>query len=35
MRLLPLSETRRDIDWMFANERRCETFDEVIEEARR
>lgn len=30
----PLSETRRDIDWMFANERRCETFDEVIEEAR-
>ena len=25
----------RDIDWMFANERRCETFDEVIEEARR
>ncbi len=30
----PLSETRRDVDWMFANERRCETFDEVIEEAR-
>ncbi|MCH2428920.1 MAG: radical SAM protein [Candidatus Thalassarchaeum sp.] len=30
----PLSETRRDIDWMFANERRCESFDEVIEEAR-
>jgi pyruvate formate-lyase activating enzyme-like uncharacterized protein len=30
----PLSEARRDIDWMFANERRCETFDEVIEEAR-
>ena len=30
----PLSESRRDIDWMFANERRCETFDEVIEEAR-
>ena len=30
----PLSETRRDIDWMFANERRCETFEEVIEEAR-
>ena len=30
----PLSETRRDIDWMFANERRCETCDEVIEEAR-
>ena len=30
----PLSETRRDIDWMFANERRCENFDEVIEEAR-
>ena len=29
----PLSETRRDVDWMFANERRCETFDEVIEEA--
>ena len=34
VRLLPLSETRRDIDWMFANERRCETFEEVIEEAR-
>ena len=30
----PLSETRRDVDWMYANERRCETFDEVIEEAR-
>ena len=30
----PLSETRRDIDWMFAYERRCESFDEVIEEAR-
>ena len=30
----PLSETRRDIDHMFANERRCESFDEVIEEAR-
>ena len=30
----PLSEARRDIDWMFANERRCESFDEVIEEAR-
>jgi len=30
----PLSESRRDIEWMFANERRCETFDEVIEEAR-
>ena len=30
----PLSETRRDIDWMFANERRCETFEEVIEEAK-
>ena len=30
----PLSETRRDIDHMFANERRCENFDEVIEEAR-
>jgi hypothetical protein len=30
----PLSESRRDIDWMFANERRCESFDEVIEEAR-
>ena len=30
----PLSETRRDVDWMFANERRCETFEEVIEEAR-
>jgi len=30
----PLSETRRDIDWMYANERKCETFDEVIEEAR-
>ena len=30
----PLSETRRDIAWMFANERRCESFDEVIEEAR-
>ena len=30
----PLSETRRDIDWMFANERRCDSFDEVIEEAR-
>ena len=29
----PLSETRRDIDHMFANERRCENFDEVIEEA--
>ena len=29
----PLSETRRDIDWMFANERRCESFDEVIEES--
>jgi len=29
----PLSETRRDVDWMFANERRCETFEEVIEEA--
>ena len=27
----PLSETRRDIDWMFANERRCETFEEVID----
>tara|TARA_Y100001001_G_scaffold101758_1_gene99501 strand:- start:896 stop:2038 length:1143 start_codon:yes stop_codon:yes gene_type:complete len=30
----PLSETRRDIDHMFANERRCESFDEVIEEAK-
>ena len=30
----PLSETRRDIDHMFANERRCESFEEVIEEAR-
>ena len=30
----PLSETRRDIDYMFANERRCENFDEVIEEAK-
>ena len=30
----PLSETRRDVDWMFANERRCESFDEVIEESR-
>ena len=30
----PLSETRRDIDHMFANERRCEDFDAVIEEAR-
>ena len=30
----PLSESRRDIDWMFANERRCENFDEVVEEAR-
>ncbi len=30
----PLSETRRDVDWMFANERRCESFDEVIEEAK-
>ena len=29
----PLSETRRDIDWMFANERRCESFDEVVEES--
>ena len=30
----PLSETRRDIDWMFANERRCNSFKEVIEEAK-
>tara|TARA_B100001123_G_scaffold404973_1_gene494911 strand:- start:3021 stop:4163 length:1143 start_codon:yes stop_codon:yes gene_type:complete len=30
----PLSETRRDVDWMFANERRCENFDDVIEESR-
>ena len=30
----PLSETRRDIDWMFANERRCDSFEEVIEEAK-
>ncbi len=30
----PLSETRRDIDHMFANERQCDDFDEVIEEAR-
>ncbi|MCH1592006.1 MAG: radical SAM protein [Candidatus Thalassarchaeaceae archaeon] len=30
----PLSETRREIDFMYANERPCENFDEVIEEAR-
>jgi len=30
----PLSETRRDIDFMYANERPCGSFDEVIEEAR-
>ena len=30
----PLSETRRDIDFMYANERPCNDFDEVIEEAR-
>ncbi len=30
----PLSESRRDIDFMYANERPCESFDEVIEEAR-
>jgi hypothetical protein len=30
----PLSETRRDIDFMYANERPCESFGEVIEEAR-
>ncbi len=30
----PLSETRREIDWMYANERKCENFDEVIEEAK-
>ena len=30
----PLSETRREIDFMYANERPCESFDDVIEEAR-
>ena len=30
----PLSETRRDIDFMYANERPCGAFDEVFEEAR-
>lgn len=30
----PLSENRRESRWMFANERQCETFDEVIEEAK-
>jgi pyruvate formate-lyase activating enzyme-like uncharacterized protein len=30
----PLSENRRESISMFANERRCTTFDEVIEEAR-
>ncbi|MCP2507293.1 MAG: radical SAM protein [Candidatus Thalassarchaeaceae archaeon] len=30
----PLSENRREIDWMYANERKCENFDQVIEEAR-
>ena len=30
----PLSETRRETDWMYANERKCENFDQVIEEAR-
>ena len=29
----PLSENRREIDWMYANERKCENFDQVIEEA--
>ena len=29
----PLSENRREAEVMFANERRCTTFDEVIEEA--
>jgi len=30
----PLSENRREAELMFANERPCTTFDEVIEEAR-
>jgi len=30
----PLSENRREVDWMYANERKCENFDQVIEEAR-
>jgi len=30
----PLSESRRDIDWMYANERRCDSFEDVIDEAR-
>ena len=30
----PLSENRREIDFMFANERPCNDFSEVIEEAR-
>lgn len=29
----PLSENRREIDWMYANERKCENFEQVIEEA--
>ena len=30
----PLSENRREIDIMYANERPCNDFSEVIEEAR-
>ena len=30
----PLSENRREAEMMFANERPCTSFDEVIEEAR-
>ncbi len=30
----PLSDTRRESPYMYANERRCSNFDEVIEEAR-
>ncbi|HIH84533.1 MAG TPA: radical SAM protein [Candidatus Thalassarchaeaceae archaeon] len=30
----PLSENRKESDFMFANERRCTDYDEVIEEAR-
>ena len=30
----PLSDNRRETPDMFANERRCSTFDEVIEEGK-